>query len=700
MKSKLTLRDAIKRPASKLRTALRWLLVGAVVFLISMLFPNQVQFPYSYSQGDEWGYNRLTADFDFPVLKSPAEREADRKDVERQIRPIYVLDRNVRDKQLRELDAQFESMLSAANQAADLQLNKQVYKIAATTILKSLYSKKIINLEAKHSDLSVGVVTLTDGNSRSDESVSNMLTPQRALDYVDDALIKSKLAEAEFLIEPLHRSIQPNVVFGDSLTQVAIETALASISTTKGAVQRGATIVDKGDLIDDRTYWKLESYRERYESDITGDRSSWLVFLGYFLLTSLIIGALMMFLRLRALSVYGSFRQLSFILLLVAAYSWLTYIFDQTSVLSVYAIPYCIVPILMSNFFRTRLALFVHLIVVLIASFLSSTGYEFAFIQILAGMAAVLSNVKTRYWGEFFLGIGGIFITYVLGFLGLTLISEGGMSLEAESLSTYGWLAINAFLTILAYPLIPLLERIFGFVSDIRLAELADLDRPLLKKLSIEAPGTFQHSLQVANLSEAAAKEIGANGLLLKTAALYHDIGKMKRPEMFIENQSGRNPHDDLSPLESAQVIIEHVTEGEIMARKARLPNLLVEFILTHHGTSRVEYFYRQYSNQNPDIKIDETQFTYPGPLPKSKEQTILMMADSIEAAAKSLKNPTGVEIDTLVDKIIEHKIHLKQLDRSPLTFRELQAVQAVFKKLLRSIHHVRVEYPELNKEE
>lgn len=250
-------------------------------------------------------------------------------------------------------------------------------------------------------------------------------------------------------------------------------------------------------------------------------------------------------------------------------------------------------------------------------------------------------------------------------------------------------------LTLMAFPLIPLMERFFGFTSSISLVELADMNRPLLRELAMKAPGTFQHSLQVGNLAEAAANEIGANPLLVRTGALYHDIGKMLNPEYFVENQSGASPHNDISHLESAAIIISHVTEGERLAKKYRLPKVITRFITTHHGTTKVEYFYKTYLQENPGVEVDPSKFTYPGPKPQTKCETIVMLADSVEATARTLKDPTGKDIDELVDKIINGKIEKGQLSKSSFTFSDLETCRTIFKKMLRSIHHIRLEYPE-----
>ncbi len=325
-------------------------------------------------------------------------------------------------------------------------------------------------------------------------------------------------------------------------------------------------------------------------------------------------------------------------------------------------------------------------------------------IQIIAGMVAVMSNRKIRYMTDFFISVFYIGIAYMLSFLCTELMHKGviypviaddGRLIEQGlQVGNLGWLGLNILLTLLSYPFIPLLEKAFGLISEITLIELSDLNKPLLRELSFKAPGTMQHSLQVSNLAEAAASEIGANSLLVKVGALYHDIGKMLNPQFFIENQNQNNPHLELSYQESAKMIISHVSEGVKLAKKYGLPSIIIDFISTHHGTTRVEYFYRMHKNENPDKPINEAEFTYPGPRPRNREEVILMLADSAEAASKSLKNPTGRDIDNLVDNIFTFKTSHGQLQDSNLTFAELDTIKAVFKKLLRSIYHVRLEYP------
>ena len=457
----------------------------------------------------------------------------------------------------------------------------------------------------------------------------------------------------------------------------------------------GSTLVSKGQYVTNAVNQTLDQYLTSQPDKSFGIFSSrgLIYFIGYFILTTLIIGAMIVYAMRFFPESCSSLQKLVFLILWPVIFSILVYIVSNREGLSVYMLPFCITPIIILNFYNGRLALVVHLVVILIASFLGNLGYEFTVLQITAGIVSVLVMTETRYWNKFFIAILLILGTYLLAYLGLAIINSG--TIIPDEFSVFGWLSVNALLLLLAYPFIPMLEKIFGFTSNITLAELADMNKPLLKELSLKAPGTLQHSLQVANLSESAAEAIGANGLLVKTAALYHDIGKTLNPRFFIENAQGRNAHQDKTNFESARIIIDHVVEGEKMAKKAKLPKIVTDFITTHHGTTRVEYFYRNQKSAEPDREFDESLFRYPGPKPVTKEQTILMLADSIEAASKSLQNPTGEDIDKLIEKIVDHKIAEDQLINSALSFNELQKCIGVFKSLLRSIYHVRIEYPE-----
>ncbi|MBL0343313.1 MAG: HDIG domain-containing protein [Bacteroidetes bacterium] len=365
----------------------------------------------------------------------------------------------------------------------------------------------------------------------------------------------------------------------------------------------------------------------------------------------------------------------------------------KMTALSTYVVPMCILPIVMRVFFDARLALFTHVITVLILGSVAPNGYEFVFMQIIAGMVTIFSVTHLRKRAQLFISAGMIFISYLICYIALSVIHEGSIS-EVNQTNLI-WLIGNVLLTLVSYPLIYIFEKLFGLTSDVSLMELSDTNSPLLRELSIKAPGTFQHSMQVANLAEAAIFKIGGNSLLIRVGALYHDVGKMEMPMYFIENQTtGVNPHDELSFEESASIIIGHVIKGIEKARKNKLPDLIIDFIRTHHGTTMVQYFYQSFLKNYPEQIVDEDDFRYPGPLPFSKETAVLMMADSVEASSRSLSNPNFESINKLVDSIIDRQIEQQQFINCDITFKDISSAKKIFKKMLMSIYHVRVEYP------
>lgn len=664
---------------------------------ITFLFPNNVKFRYEFDKGQSWRYEDLRAPFDFAIRKPEAEVNAEKQKLRENFSPYYELDLEIIKDKKRSLAGEFDHQLELVQQEGQFQdviRSPELYLQFGKRFLEDLFQRGVLQLAPQHQGKGEDfVVNVVRGNTTQPQTVGNLLSLEEAKELLSDSLPYSKLGEPEFLYPILEGLISPNLTYNDTLSNKILEEELSKVPVFRGRVSKGQLIVTKGGYITDEVYLKLLSFKSQYEEDITQKQSYLGVFIGYLLLSTLIIGIFLLYVKLYAPTVFSSFNKLIFILLWLVAISYLVHAVEQVDTLSAYMIPFCILPIVLKTFYGERLALFTHIVVVLLASFLTSLGYEFAFLQILAGIVVLLSDVDTRDWSRFFYSILFIFLVYGIGYLGLSLIEEG--SIADMDWAVVTWLAFSAFLTLLAYPLIPLLERFFGFTSSITLVELSDMNRPLLRELSLKAPGTLQHSLQVANLSEEAARKIGANPLLVKVAALYHDIGKTLKPEYFIENQSGRNPHDDISNLESARVILSHVTEGVKMAKKARLPGILIDFIRTHHGTTRAEYFYRNYVQEHPDEEVEEQDFRYPGPKPRTKEETILMMADSIEAACKSLKGPTEEGLNNLIDKIISGKVTSGQFEDSDMTFEELEACKKVFKQMMKSVYHGRIEYPE-----
>lgn len=686
-----------KSTLDRLPDVLRYLLVIGVIAFISILSPDNVKFKYEFEKGQTWRFEDLEAPFDFAIRKPAPEIQAEIQELEKDFSPYYQLDFEVAKEKKQLFESEFNKQLEEfrpEGQFNDVIRQPKKYLEYGNGFLDRIFDRGIVFLAEPHRDKGKNfVINILRGNITQRQTLENLLTVTTAKAVLSDSLPYSGLEEPEFLYPLLETVVVPNVFFNDTLTHKLREEMISGVSTSRGMVKKGELIISRDGIVTEEAYQKLISFKEQYEREVAAKRSHLGVFVGYLLLTSLVVGVLLIYLRLFAREIFMRLNKLVFILLWLVVYSYMVYAVESAGTLSAYLIPFCIVPIVVKTFYNERLALFTHIVVVLIASFLSSLGYEFAFLQILAGIVVLLSDVDTHDWSRFFYSILYVFLTYALAYLGLSLIVEG--SLASVDWSVYAWIFLNVFLTLLAYPLIPLLERLFGFTSSISLVELSDLNRPLLRELAVKAPGTLQHSLQVGNLSEAAARKIGADPLLVKVGALYHDIGKTLNPEYFIENQGGNNPHSGISNMESARIIIGHVAEGVKKAKKYRLPNVLIDFIQTHHGTTRAEFFYRNYLKENPGKEADENLFSYPGPRPRSKEETILMMADSIEAACKSLKSPTGQELDDFIDKIIAGKITLGQMEDSKMTFRELEDCKEVFKQIMRSVYHVRIEYPE-----
>ncbi len=678
----------------KFKSYVRYVLILVVVVIIGFLFPREQQFKYAFSEGTIWMYPDLYAPYDFPVLKSEEEMEAERKELEEKT-AIYVYREEVEKAVQEAFQKAFEQSLVAAesnSQMEDVLRRPEKYKAYADRLLRKLYDRGIVDLLSKHREKGPDfVITILRGNVAHPQTVQAVMDLAKAKNWISDSLPYSGLSQPEFLLPVLQDVLQPNVLYSDSLTRKFIEDQLAKSQVARGFVREGELIVSRGERITPQLHQKLTSFFQA-DAKIGYKWSPYIILLGYLMLTAFIIGLLVAFLYVHAPEVYYDLSKLVFFLMWVVIYSGLVYLIEHSESLSAYIIPFAIAPIVIKTFFSDRLALFTHIIIIMMVSILSSQGYEFTILQLMAGIVAVMTNPDGRDWAAFFRSMLFIFLAYLIGHLGITLLQEG--RLDMSDLVFLGWVAMSVFQTLLAYPLVPLLGRLFGYVSPISLMELSDMNKPLLQELALKAPGTLQHSLQVGNMAETAARAIGADALLVKVGALYHDIGKALHAEYFIENQSGKNPHDELDDLESARIIIAHVTDGIALAKKYGLPELVIDFIRTHHGDTRVEYFYRNYKKTHPDEEIDESLFRYPGPKPVTKEQTILMLADSLEAASKSLKNPTAAAIDELTEKIISGKIAAGQLHESEMTFEELKVCTDIFREMLKSIQHTRVEYP------
>ncbi|MFB5946316.1 HDIG domain-containing metalloprotein [Albibacterium sp. RHL897] len=669
----------------------RYALMFFCVAIIAIFLPKHPRFRFEFEKGKVWLNEDLVSPYNFAILKTAEELAADRDQILQSINPIYEFQSKVGPDQISRMQADLTTKW--ANTTFDPD-DEQFYYEVATDILTKIYADGVMSPTKKFQidDNHYNFTLLRDKISTVKNTV-DVFTQETAFAYADEIIKKSnRIEHKEWLKRIVLDHIQNNFVYNEQLTNKLEADALANISTTRGMVQKGELIIAEGATIDNEAYQKIESLRNAYEEEarIGGDIK--VVILGQVLIVGMIVFLLMAFLFLFRKDIYNDNRLLGLILLVITSMLVLLSWAVSIKLPNLYLIPFCIVPIIIRILFDTRMALNIHLLMVLVAAYFVPNSFEFVFLQLTAGMVAIYS-IKTLIKREQFL-LSALFIlaTYVVAYLGMVLIRNGNVD-DVRWLDFVPFI-VSVILTLLAYPLIYAFERFFGITSDVTLMELTNTNSKLLREMSYKAPGTFQHSLQVANLAEAAIYQIGGNSLLIRAGALYHDIGKTLNPQYFIENQTkGYNPHDGLTFEQSAQIIISHVSKGIEMARKANLPEEIIDFIKTHHGTTRVDYFYQSYIKTFPEKFVDEDLFHYPGPIPFSKETAVLMLADSVEAASKSIKEPDAKSISNLVDKIIDYKLEQEQLKNSDITLQEVEKIREIFKNMLMSIYHVRVDY-------
>ena len=555
--------------------------------------------------------------------------------------------------------------------------------------MQEIYSKGIIQLNFDDSHGSQ--VLLKKGSLAEKRDIIDFYTINSAANEIN---LMDKLSEKEFtfIVPLLLASLEQNIIYDKIASDELLQSELNSINISQGLIIEGQIIVNKGEIVNPDRYQKLLSLKEDFEGTEWNRKSYYLVLFGQIILVGISLLILFLFLRQYRLEIITNTTRISMILSLIVIMVLLSALTLRINSAYFYILPFCISPIILKAFFDNRVALFVHLITILIIGFIAPNGFQFVFLQLIAGIISILTVLKMYKRAQLFISVGKVIGVYFLVYIALSVIHDASFS--GIELSILAQFAISGALTLFAYPIIFLFEKIFSLVSDISLLELSDTNSPLLRRLSEEAPGTFQHSLQVANLAEMGALEIGANAMLTRAGAIYHDIGKLQNPMYFIENQSSNlNPHDEIEFDESAEIIISHVLDGIEIAKENNLPDELIDFIRTHHGTTTVQYFYKQFISDFPEEEVDIKDFTYPGPKPYSKETAILMMADSSEAAARSIKNPTSENIDALIEKIINKQISADQYVNADITFKEINQIKRLFKKKLVNIHHARIEY-------
>ena len=680
-------------------------IITLVVILYS--FPRQAKFKYEFSKGQPWMHETIIAPFDFSILKSEDELDFEKEIIKSQNFPIYnysdaifeikaeefvklfeekwVAEKKVNKDQRFTFKNLFKNKLKS-DKSAKLDLVNFGYNY-----LKNIYTKGIIQLNNEVDFESNNSLLLKKGSVAESREFTDFYSINQLNNQIH-LIDKLSDKDYDFLVPLLLVSLEHNILFDKKSTDDFLLAELQNISPTKGLIIEGQVIVNKGELVNADRNQILLSLKKEYEGSEWNFTAYLLVLLGQFFLVGISLLILWLFLKQYRIEVLENTTKISMILSLVIIMVVVSTIVLSLSLNWIYIIPFCISPIILKAFFDNRVALFVHLITILIIGFIMPNSFEFVFVQLIAGIISILTVLKMYKRAQLFMSVAKVIGAYLLVYVALSIIHDASFSgVESSKLLQF---AASGALTLFAYPIVFLFEKIFSLVSDISLLELTDTNSPLLRRLSEEAPGTFQHSLQVANLAEMGALEVGANALLARAGGLYHDIGKLKNPMYFIENQSSNlNPHDDLEFDESADIIISHVLDGIDIAKENSLPDELIDFIRSHHGTTTVQYFYKQFIANFPDEEVDIKDFTYPGPKPFSKETAILMMSDSSEAAARSLKNPNAENIDALIEKVINHQINDNQFVNADITLKEITQLKKLFKKKLVNIHHARKEY-------
>jgi putative nucleotidyltransferase with HDIG domain len=676
----------------KYSSNIKYVMMLLSVFIITAFLPKQPRFRYEFEKGEIWKNKDLVSPFGFAILKTTAQVDLDRKEALNNILPIYTLNSAM----VAEVEEAYASEFDVKWQGSGLpEKDKEGYKTSSSNLLRTIYSKGIIALDVKQQKGNKDYdFSLVQNNISKTMNSADVFTVQSALEYYKNNFTSISLKVKDLVLTLVEDHLRANIVFDEKMTFMLQENAVNSLSVTKGMVQKGELIIAKNNVIDDEIYQKLQSFKEIYEAQTKTIGDSKLVYFGQILLVGFIVSLLMVFLKLFRKDIFADNRQLTLILLVTTIMLLSLTLAIKLNLPSLYYIPFCIVPIIIRILFDTRLALYLHLLVILIAGFFVPNSFEFVFFQTTAGMVAIYSIRNLIKREQLLLSALFILSAYFISFVGIALLREG--SITNIEWSNFVPFIVSVLLSLLAYPLIYAFERLFGITSDIALIELTNTNNKLLRELAFKAPGTFQHSLQVANLAEAAIFKIGGNSLLVRAGALYHDIGKIENPQYFIENQNTAvSPHDKLPYEQSAQIIIKHVHKGIEITRKNQLPESVIDFIRTHHGNTRVDYFYQSFLKNSPEKFVDENIFRYPGPIPFSKETGVLMLADSVEAASRSIKNPDAKSINALVERIIDYKLEQDQLDNCDITLKDIETIKLIFKTMLMSIYHVRIDYQE-----
>lgn len=655
----------------------------AVSFTIAFI-PREKQFRYHFEEGKPWRYGLLTAPFDFPVYKSDQELSDEYNAAKKNFIPFFTSDKDIETNKI----ADFRANNKTANPDT-IKLYKEIERL-----LRLAYKQGIIDLNIYDELKSENKETIKIKNASlaSEYNTNNLLTPRKAYELI---IRNSYTPELRDIIgqKNLNLYIEPNIIYDTITNKRAFDEIIKSIQPTAGMVQKGERIIDRGVIVSHEIFRILNSYEKKtLKTENKFDKSIYIL-AGKILMILIIYSFLYLFLYLFRKRIFNNIRQLSLLMLMILLITIASYLISQRWLLGIYMVPFAVVPIIIVTFMDTRTALYASLVAILLSCWASPFPIEYVLLQLIVSMTAINSLKELTKRSQMFRSVVLIFIAYCVTYTAYMLMTEGDLTkLNSEM---FLFLGINCFMLLFSYLFIYIIEKVWGFTSNVMLVELGDLNSPLLKALSEKCPGTFQHATQVANLAAEAANAIGANALLVRTGALYHDIGKSVNPMFFTENQHGVNPHNNLTYKESARIIISHVKEGLNLAKSYHIPESIKGFIATHHGVSKAKYFYTMYKNEHPEEEIDEALFSYAGPKPRTKEEGILMIADIIEAKSRSLKEYSNETLSKIVNSTIDDIIAEGELSETPLTFRDVTEIRRVLINRMKAIYHPRISYPE-----
>ena len=667
----------------------RLMLVVFSTALIVWLLPRKEGFQFKYEIGKPWMGDDVIAKFKFPVLKSEEAIEKEREELTSTFQPYFIYDESVENKAVEDFSKAFDNNVPAPIAMFKPHITRRLHQLYQRGIMSAPdYSRLATDTTAQ--------VRVVNGKNATSTDVRQLLSTMNAYDQI---FLDENLAERRSLLlkYDLNQYIRPNLTYDKKRSEQELDELLSSIAPAEGQVENGQKIIERGEIVNENTARILYSLEKEFDNRNTGKSESMSTILGQALYVAMLILLFTVYLLLFRRDYFDKSRNILMLYSLITLFPIAVALMVRFTNLSVYLLPFAMVAIFVRIFLDSRTAFMTHTTMVMISASAVNYQEEFFIIEMVAGMAAIFSLRDMSRRSQVFKAMLSVTLCTMIMYFALTLIHSDNHTVI--SWSRYFYLFLNGIFLLLAYPLMFLIEKTFGFTSDVTLFELSDTNKDLLRELSEVAPGTFQHSITVGNLAAEIANKIGANGLLVRTGALYHDIGKMSNPVFFTENQASVNPHNKLSEKESAQIIISHVTEGIHLAEKNGLPEVIKNFILTHHGTGTTKFFYITYKNNHPDEPDNPIPFTYPGPNPSTREQAILMMADGVEAASRSLDEYTEESISQLVNRMIDNMVNEGYFTECPITFRDILVAKQVLIDRLRSIYHTRIRYPETQTE-